>query len=77
MRALLPALQDFGRTEGLRAFPVTGDLMEPTVRRGDFALVHPVDRYIGEGIYVIGESDPSIYRVEVVMAQGVPAACFA
>lgn len=61
----LPALQAFGRREGLRAFPVLGDMMAPTFRRGDFALVAPVDDYRGDGVYVIGLEDPSLLRVEV------------
>jgi signal peptidase I len=41
--------------------------MEPTLRRGDFVLVTPVDDYVGEGIYALLHpgvgGDPEIYRV--------------
>lgn len=72
--SLLPALQAFGRRDGLRAFPVIGDMMAPTFRRGDFALVAPVDDWRGAGVYVIGLEDPSLLRVEVaVRGRGAPA----
>lgn len=40
-----------GGIAGMRLVPVLGDSMEPTLRRGDFAFVIPLDRYDGEGIY--------------------------
>ena len=50
-------------TEGLQVFPILGDLMSPTLNRGDFALVAPVSRWEGDGCYVIGPAfDPGLYR---------------
>lgn len=49
---------------GLRSFPVLSDNMEPTLRRGDFALVQYVDRYEGDGVYVVGLDYPNLRRVD-------------
>lgn len=38
----------------LRFVAVQGDSMNPTLMGGrDFALIHPINRYVGEGIYLI------------------------
>lgn len=50
----------------LRIEKVIGDGMNPTLNGGlDFALVRPVDRYIGEGIYLLGTPlGKDFYRVQ-------------
>lgn len=53
----------------LRLYPIIGDLMAPTLNRGDFCLVAPVDRYVHEGMYVIdGPFGSAVYRVERCIA---------
>ncbi len=51
--------------DGLRVITVEDDTMVPTLKRGDCVLVDPaVDRYRGEGLYVVDSNGyPRIYRV--------------
>ena len=51
---------------GARVVPIDDDAMEPTLRKGDGVLVDPtVDRYVGEGLYVLGnEEHMRVYRVQ-------------
>ncbi|WP_133772557.1 S24 family peptidase [Enterovirga rhinocerotis] len=63
MNALTLAEQ-VASAEGLQLFPIRGDSMEPTFYRGDFALVRAVDRWDGEGCYVLDlPFGPVLYRV--------------
>jgi SOS-response transcriptional repressor LexA len=60
---LLPA---FAAGDGLRVFPIIGDRMEPKLRRGDFLLVQPLERWSGAGLYVLdGPFGPDVHRVDV------------
>jgi hypothetical protein len=44
--------------------------MEPDFRTGDLAAVAPIDRYDGEGIYVLDTSiGPALYRAEKIMGE--------
>lgn len=44
------------RSGRLRTHKVLGDGMSPTLRSNhDFVLIKPVDHYVGEGIYLVGE----------------------
>jgi phage repressor protein C with HTH and peptisase S24 domain len=46
-----------------RFLPVEGDVMSPTLRRGDYVVVVPVDRYQGDGLYAFDlHGAPVIYR---------------
>lgn len=45
----------------IRMTPVTSDTMEPTLRRGDFVLAVPTDRYEIQGLYLLGEE---VFRVQ-------------
>lgn len=57
-------LSEGGGGVGLRPFPIIGDNMAPTIRRGDVAMVLPADAYSGEGIYVLENGlGPGLYRV--------------
>jgi signal peptidase I len=60
----LPAeMQPRDGWRGAAAIPIISDNMEPTLRRGDFVLAAPVDRYDGEGIYVFDvRGDAVVYR---------------
>jgi phage repressor protein C with HTH and peptisase S24 domain len=47
---------------GAFLFEITSDTMAPTYRRGQHAVVcQPVDRYSGEGVYLI---DDELYRCQ-------------
>ncbi len=47
-----------------RMHPITSDTMEPSMRRGDFAVCVPVMTWTGEGIYIIEDGgDTEIWRV--------------
>ena len=68
---LAPAIsapQPFGpkphaATTALRFVRVTGDMMEPVLRRGDYVLVAPLRDWSGEGDYLLhGWTDGTIYR---------------
>lgn len=49
---------------GLRVFPIDCDSMEPTLKRGGYALVAPCSDYNGEGLYVLDNGiGTAIYRV--------------
>jgi phage repressor protein C with HTH and peptisase S24 domain len=54
------------RSRRIRILPVLGDSMEPTLRGGrDYVAVVPIDRYTGEGLYVIDINGvPNIRRVQ-------------
>jgi len=53
----------FTLEEGMRLMPVENDTMEPTLRSGDAVGVVPVDRFRGEGVYVIESGGfPLIFR---------------
>ena len=56
-----------------RLHPVPSDNMEPTVRRGDFLLVVPVEGYCGEGIYLLADPIGGLvpYRVTADLVGGV------
>jgi phage repressor protein C with HTH and peptisase S24 domain len=58
-------LSDHRKANGLHLIPIIGDGMEPTFRRGDYALALPVSTYDGEGVYVldVGFGPSAIYRV--------------
>lgn len=47
-------------------FVMEGQSMHPTIRRDDPVLVAPVDRYIGEGVYLVDMfgDHQDIWRVE-------------
>lgn len=56
---------EFFGSSRVRLYPIEGDTMEPTFRRGDFAIVAPCDRYDYEGVYIIDDDHfMAIYRVE-------------
>lgn len=46
-----------GAAGGVRPYAIEGDGMMPELRSGDFLLVAPVDRYIGEGLYLLDFDD--------------------
>lgn len=48
----------------LRVVRVLGDGMAPTLRGGvDWALIRPIDHYVGEGVYLVGRPTGSdFYR---------------
>lgn len=57
--------EEFTSSPKLRTFPITGDTMEPTLRRGDFVMAVPVTRYLREGIYIVEDNGfPTVYRVQ-------------
>ncbi len=59
---------------GVRAFEVSGDVMAPTLRSGDFLMVRPASHYDGEGVYILdftGEGGTP-YRCERVSVTGRP-----
>ena len=63
------------RSDGLQFFPIISDNMEPTLCRGNGALVALTEEYTGPGIYVLdvgfGSDNAAIYRVETLIgAQG-------
>lgn len=56
---------EFTSSPKLRTLAVSGDTMEPTLRRGDFVMVVPETRYRYEGLYVVEDNGfPTIYRVQ-------------
>ncbi len=62
---LLPAVTALAAEDGLRVFPIIGDRMEPTLRRGDFLLIKPGDGWHGDGIYILdGPFGPEVHRVD-------------
>jgi phage repressor protein C with HTH and peptisase S24 domain len=69
-RALSTAITRPESRPNLRLLPIIGDGMEPTLKRGDFALVTPVDDYDGEGMYALLHpgvgGEPAIYRVAYI-----------
>ncbi|MNT50964.1 hypothetical protein D3C72_1879060 [compost metagenome] len=53
-------------------FAIKGDVMQPTLRSGDFLMVRPAAAYEGEGVYILdftGEGG-SPYRAERVPVAG-------
>ena len=47
-----------------RAPPAASDDTEPTLKRGDIALVAPADRFDGDGVYVLEiHGEPTVYRI--------------
>lgn len=50
---------------GLDPFIVIGDFLEPDLHGGDVVLAHPVERYCGEGMYVVqfNGMEETVYRV--------------
>lgn len=56
----------------IRPFEIRGDVMQPTLRTGDFLMVKPAESYEGEGVYILdftGEGG-SPYRAERVPVIG-------
>lgn len=55
----------------LRLISVVGDSMEPTLRRGDFALALPISDWAGAGLYVLHPpyGGEEIFRVEKIVAR--------
>lgn len=56
----------------IRPFEILGDVMQPTLRSGDFLMVKPAGGYEGEGVYILdftGEGG-SPYRAERVPVAG-------
>ncbi len=63
------------RSARLRVVQVVGDGMAPTLRpHFDFALCKPVDRYQGEGIYLLADclGGQDFFRVDGVLDAGEP-----
>lgn len=59
--APVPAIAN--RRDGLRIFPIRFDYMAPTLRHGDLVLVRPCDRFLYQSMYIVGLTDPMVYRV--------------
>lgn len=56
----------------IRPFEIRGDVMQPTLRTGDFLMVKPAARYEGEGVYILDFSGEggTPYRAERVPVAG-------
>jgi signal peptidase I len=70
-----------GATAGVRPFAIAGDGMMPALRHGDFLLVAAVDRFMGEGVYLLdfdadGEApfvaQPKVGSGEVIIGRQNP-----
>lgn len=57
---------------GVRAFEVTGDVMTPILRSGDFLMVRAASRFDGEGVYILDFNGDggTPYRCERVAVMG-------
>ncbi|MCC7275809.1 MAG: hypothetical protein IT561_24275 [Alphaproteobacteria bacterium] len=63
-RGMLPAPAGAeGLDPEIRFMPVAGDAFEPTARPGDVWVVVPIDRYDGEGMYVVDEFGKAVVLV--------------